>query len=116
MANEFLKSPHAESEYTPHLVQELSKCSKDPIYFMRNYVFVQHPVRGKVPFDLYDYQEEMVDCIHNSKHSVILASRQVGKCYTETTIINIRKKPNGIKKILLCIFYREEYKKMYGMQ
>jgi hypothetical protein len=81
-SNEFLKAPHAQTEYTPHLVQELARCSKDPVYFMRNYIFVQHPKRGKVPFDLYDYQVEMVDCIHNNRHSIVLASRQVGKTIT----------------------------------
>lgn len=82
MANEFLKAPHAESEYDPHMIQELARCSTDPVYFMRNYIFVQHPKRGKVPFDLYDYQVEMVDAIHNNRHSIVLASRQVGKTIT----------------------------------
>jgi hypothetical protein len=49
---------------------------------MRNYIFVQHPKHGRVPFDLYDYQEEMVDTIHNNRHSIVLASRQVGKTIT----------------------------------
>jgi hypothetical protein len=82
MANDFLKAPHAQTEYSPILIQELKKCSEDPVYFMRNYVFVQHPKRGKVPFDLYDYQVEMVNCIHNNRHSIVLASRQVGKTIT----------------------------------
>jgi hypothetical protein len=81
-SNEYLKAPNAESEYSPQMIQELAKCSKDPVYFMRNYVFVQHPKHGRVPFDLYDYQEEMVDCIHNNRHSIVLASRQVGKTIT----------------------------------
>jgi hypothetical protein len=80
--NQFLKRPHQETEYTPHQVQELARCKRDPIYFMRNYVFVQHPVRGRVPFDLYPYQERLVDCIHNGRHSIVLASRQAGKTIT----------------------------------
>jgi len=80
--NDYLKAPNAESEYTPQMIQELARCSKDPVYFMRNYIFVQHPKHGRVPFDLYDYQEEMVDCIHNNRHSIVLASRQVGKTIT----------------------------------
>lgn len=81
-ANEYLKAPNAQSEYTPELIQELARCRKDPVYFMRNYVFVQHPKHGRVPFDLYDYQEEMVECIHTNRHSIVLASRQVGKTIT----------------------------------
>lgn len=115
-SNEYLKSPHAESDYTPDLVHELNRCRKDPVYFMRNYVFVQHPKRGKVPFDLYDYQVEMVECIHNNRHSIVLASRQVGKCYDEKTSINIQKKPSGLKRLVLRIFYRDEYEKMCGVR
>ena len=31
---------------------------KDPIYFMKKYCVVQHPMKGKVPFHLYEYQEK----------------------------------------------------------
>jgi hypothetical protein len=80
--NDYLKSPNATSEYTPELIQELYKCKHDPVYFMRNYVFVQHPKRGRVPFDLYKYQERLVNAIHNNRHTVVLASRQAGKTIT----------------------------------
>lgn len=80
--NDYLKSPNAQSEYTPELIQELYKCKHDPVYFMRNYVFVQHPKKGRVPFDLYPYQVRLVNDIHNNRHTVVLASRQAGKTIT----------------------------------
>jgi len=58
---------------------ELEKCANDPIYFIKTYVKIQHPVRGTVPFELYEYQEEMIDIIHNNKDVLLLASRQLGK-------------------------------------
>ena len=36
--------------------KEYQKCAKDPIYFLKKYCVVQHPIRGKVPFHLYEYQ------------------------------------------------------------
>jgi hypothetical protein len=37
---------------------EYVKCSKDPIYFMKKYCMIQHPVRGRIPFHLYPFQEK----------------------------------------------------------
>lgn len=79
MANQFIKRANQETEFTPELVQELKKCKNDVIYFIRNYVKIQHPTKGTVPFDLYEYQEEIIDLIHNNKDSLILCSRQLRK-------------------------------------
>ena len=37
---------------------EYQRCATDPIYFMRKYCMIQHPVRGKIPFHLYPFQEK----------------------------------------------------------
>ena len=37
---------------------EYKKCIEDPIYFMKKYVKIQHPIRGTVGFELYPFQEE----------------------------------------------------------
>ena len=110
--NEFLKRAHTETEYTPNLVQELIKCSKDPKYFIRNYIKIQHPVRGSVPFELYDYQEEILDLLINKKDSMILTARQMGKCFLGDTSINIIKKPNRFKMFLLYILDRKLYEQI----
>ena len=78
-ANPYIKRAHAQSEYSPFQLLELERCSEDPIYFMENYVKVQHPTDGVVPFKLYEYQREIIDLIHNNKDSLILCSRQLGK-------------------------------------
>ena len=38
--------------------KEYVKCAQDPIYFMKKYCVVQHPMKGKVPFHLFEYQEQ----------------------------------------------------------
>jgi len=110
--NIFLKKAYAETEFTPERVQELIRCSKDPIYFIKNYIKIQHPVRGSVPFDLYDYQEEIINCIHNNKDSMVLTARQMGKCVSGDTSINIIKKPNKFKMFLLYILDRKLYEQI----
>lgn len=80
--NELIKRAYAESEYTPKNIQDLARCQRDPVYFIRNYVYLQHPKRGKILFDLYDYQEELVmSCLHE-KRVIALISRQMGKTQT----------------------------------
>jgi hypothetical protein len=58
--------------------QEYLKCAKDPTYFMKKYCVVQHPMRGKVPFQLYDFQDKALKLFVEDKHLIILKSRQLG--------------------------------------
>lgn len=80
--NNLIKRAYAESEYTPDKIQELIRCQRDPVYFIRNYVWLQHPTKGKMLFNLYDYQEELVKMIHQEKRVIALISRQMGKTQT----------------------------------
>ncbi len=58
---------------------ELIQCESDPLFFIQNFVKVQHPVKGMVPLILYPYQLEMIKAIHEHRKSVMLAARQLGK-------------------------------------
>mgnify|MGYP000359608729 CR=1 FL=1 len=58
--NKNLKTANEITDFTPEQIRELKKCAECPIYFAKNYVMIQHPKRGAVPFDLFDYQEEMM--------------------------------------------------------
>ncbi len=82
MASNLIKRAYAETEYTPESIQELVRCKKDPIYFICNYIYVQHPTRGKVLFDLYDYQRELIDHLLNERWVIALLARQMGKTQT----------------------------------
>jgi Terminase large subunit, T4likevirus-type, N-terminal/Intein splicing domain len=58
--------------------EEYKKCLLDPIYFMKKYVKIQHPIRGTVNFDLYPFQEQALRDLVENRFSVILKSRQMG--------------------------------------
>ena len=58
--------------------KEYVKCAKDPIYFLKKYCVVQHPIRGKVPFHLWPFQEESLKTFENNRFNVILKARQLG--------------------------------------
>ena len=58
--------------------EEYVKCAMDPVYFMKEYCFIQHPVKGKIKFDLYNFQERTLSDIANNDYNIILKARQLG--------------------------------------
>ena len=58
--------------------KEYVKCASDPIYFLKKYCLIQHPMKGKIPFDLYDFQEKTVKEFQNERFNIILKARQLG--------------------------------------
>lgn len=81
--NTKLKRAHSEEEYTQEMMVEFHRCRTDVKYFCRHYVHIKHPIRGQILFDLYDYQEEVLDNYCNNRLNILLSARQTGK--TETT-------------------------------
>lgn len=81
--NKKLKQAHAEEAYTQDMAMEFMRCAQDVKYFCKNYVYIKHPTRGQILFDLYDYQEEVLDNYTNNRLNILLSARQTGK--TETT-------------------------------
>ena len=58
--------------------EEYIKCAKDPVYFFKKYCYIQHPHRGKILFNLYDFQEDLMREFDDHRFNVILKSRQLG--------------------------------------
>ena len=59
-------------------VQEIIKCGKQPSYFINRYCRIQHPVKGLVQFDTYDFQDDCVENFLEHRFNIILKSRQLG--------------------------------------
>ena len=76
------KSPYIKMAYTSEQVSHFVKCS-DPItgpeYFLRNFYYIQHPVRGCILFEPFDYQVELIHNYNNHKFSINMLGRQMGK-------------------------------------
>ena len=58
--------------------QEYIRCAKDPVYFLMKYCMIQHPIRGKIPFELYQFQQDTVREFVDNRFNVILKARQLG--------------------------------------
>ena len=60
------------------IVDEIVRCAKDPIYFLHTYAKIQHPVKGLVKFETYDYQDDIIHAYLNNRKNIILKARQLG--------------------------------------
>lgn len=82
-----LKMPGELSEYSAETVQNLIQCATDPIFFILNFCKITHPARGIVPFELYEFQREMVESFAFNHNTIVCASRQVGKSQTSCAFL-----------------------------
>ena len=113
MAKKITPSDHLSTEE----VKILAKVVQDVFYFS-TYIFVVHPVRGKVPFALYPYQKSVLYQFVRERFNIILKFRQAGvtelismyclwlAMYHPNKKINIISiKDNTAKKVLKKIKY-----------
>ncbi len=84
LGNPNLKKANVSQEWTKEQIGEYAKCMKDPIYFIKSYIKIVSLDEGLVPFELYDFQKEMVGTFHNNRFTICKLPRQSGK---STTII-----------------------------
>jgi len=74
-----VKTPYKKEKYTKDELTELALCMQDPKYFIKEHCWIQHPTKGRIKFDLFGYQEELIDAYHDYRYSIALISRQMGK-------------------------------------
>ena len=60
LGNSNLKAAGVKINFSPEQIEEYVKCSQDPLYFIRNYVKIVSLDKGLVPFEPYDFQEDMI--------------------------------------------------------
>lgn len=81
-SNQFVRSPGKIIPLTDHQISEIIQCS-DPDtgyeYFMRRYFYIQHPVKGKLLYDPYDFQLDLIKNYHENRFSISMLARQMGK-------------------------------------
>lgn len=58
--------------------QEYKKCIISPDYFLAKYSYIQHPTRGRMLFNLYDYQRKALKQFRDNDYNIVLKGRQIG--------------------------------------
>jgi len=84
LGNPNLKNVGQKIEWTEESLTEYMKCKEDPEYFIENFVKIIHVDHGLVPFDMYDYQKDMIHKFNDNRFVICKMPRQTGK---STTII-----------------------------
>jgi hypothetical protein len=82
LGNPLLKKSNVPVEWTKEQIVEYQKCMEDPIYFIKNYIRIVSLDEGLVPFEMYDFQEDIVETIHNNRFTICKLPRQSGKSTT----------------------------------
>lgn len=87
LGNPNLKKANVSQEFTPDQVAEVIKCSEDPVYFIKNYIMIVSLDKGLIPFDMYYFQEEMVQKFHDNRFNIAKLPRQSGKSTIVTSYL-----------------------------
>ncbi len=95
LGNPLLKKANTKIEFTEDQVLEWIKCAEDPVYFAKKYIQIVTLDHGLQSFDMYSFQEEMVNTFHKNRFTICKLPRQSGKCFSINTMVKIRNKDTG---------------------
>jgi len=76
------KKANQRETYTEEQINDLMQCMNPDtgyLYFAEKFAYIQHPVKGKLLFDPYDYQERLLKSYHNYRFNINMLPRQTGK-------------------------------------
>ena len=87
LGNPNLKKANVHTNFTPKQVKEFIKCAEDPIYFIKKYIKIVSLDEGGIPFNLYEFQETMVNRFHENRFNIAKLPRQSGKSTVVTAYL-----------------------------
>ena len=118
------KKAHTKEKFTEQEVMDMAQCM-DPtlgyLHFAKNFFHIQHPVKGKVKFEPFEYQERLLQAYHNFRFNINMLPRQSGKTtcasayllwyamfHPDQTILIAAHKYTGAQEIMQRIRYGYE--------
>ncbi len=87
LGNPNLKKANTQIEYTENQVQEMIKCQSDPVYFAKTYVKIVNVDEGLVPFEMWPFQEKLINRFHENRFNICMMPRQTGKSTTSVSYL-----------------------------
>ncbi len=76
------KKAHTRESFTEFQIKDLIECANEDTgyhYFTKNFFYIQHPVRGKMLFEPFEYQTRLLDAYHGHRFNINMLPRQMGK-------------------------------------
>jgi hypothetical protein len=119
-----VKTPYKKEIYTTEQLEQFAKCAdpkNGPHYFLENFFYIQHPTKGRMLYQPFDYQRRLIETYHNHRFSISMMPRQTGKSTTaagyllwyanfvpDSTILVAAHKYTGSQEIMQRIRYAYE--------
>lgn len=119
-----VKQPYAQVEYTADTLEQFQKCcdpDHGPLYFMVNFMMIQHPTKGAIKFEPFEYQVDLINNYNTSRRSINMLGRQMGKTTVaagyllwyamfrpDSTILVASNKGKGANEIMQRVRYAYE--------
>lgn len=88
--------------WTDEEIQEWVKCAKDIYYFAEKYCKVKTEEGNITNIKLRDYQYNILDLYTKNRFSILMGSRQIGKCVTFNTLVDLE---SGEKVRIGILYY-----------
>lgn len=102
---QFLRRGNIVFEYTQDELDEIKKCANDIVYFAETYAVVMTD-NGIQRVKLREYQKDLLRDFQHNRFNIVLASRQMGKCFLPNTKIDIRNNQANFRSITIGeLFY-----------
>ena len=118
------KKAHTKEKFTEEQVKHLLACA-DPkegyLHFAKHFFHIQHPTKGKMKFEPFDYQIRLLQAYHDYRFNINMLPRQSGKTtcasayllwfamfHPDQTILVAAHKYTGSQEIMQRIRYGYE--------
>ena len=115
------KKANTREKFSEQQIQDMMNCMDADLgylHFAKHFAFIQHPVKGKLLFDPYQYQERLLESYHQFRFNINMLPRQTGKTTTaavyltwyamfhpDQTILIAAHKYSGAQEIMQRIRY-----------
>jgi hypothetical protein len=119
-----VKTAHSQQKFNQQQIDDLVACSDQktgPHYFLDHFFYIQHPVKGQLCYEAFEYQRRLIDSYHDHRFNINLLPRQTGKTTTaagyllwfamfvpDSTILIAAHKYTGAQEIMNRVRYAYE--------
>ena len=87
LGNPNLKKANTQIDFTQDQIEEMIKCQADPVYFAKKYVKIVNVDEGLVPFEMWPFQEKLINRFHENRFNICMMPRQTGKSTTSVSYL-----------------------------
>ena len=89
LGNPNLKKANTKIEFTAENIEEFVRCKQDPVYFAKEHIKIVNVDEGLVPFNMWPFQEKLIERFHANRFNICMMPRQTGKSTTSVSYLSL---------------------------